>query len=336
MWSVEVLKLLSDADPNERRKRQEGQFAVQYKNDKCTGSLVAQGTKSGERTVVSLVREGIPFNDLGQAGMRGNVQDTLKEELAKPHGIIVFSSLPGGGLSTTVALAGKMSDRYMRDFTSFQNGAKPEPVAENINIDSYDDDSPVVEQLQSLFRKDPDVVIVHDLNDKEVLELVCRHASEKLVLTTTRAKEAVEALLRILLLKVPADTVAPLIQTVVNQRLVRKLCEECKEEFVPSPALLKKIGIPPDRVEHLYQPPTDEDRPVCKACGGIGYMGRTSIFELLRVDDTIREALMKQPKLEVLRKVASKAGHRTLQDEGILLVAQGITSLAELSRALKS
>jgi type II secretory ATPase GspE/PulE/Tfp pilus assembly ATPase PilB-like protein len=235
-----------------------------------------------------------------------------------------------------VALAGKMSDRYMRDFTSFQNKAKPEPVAENINIAPYDDKSPVAEQLQTLFRKDPDVVIVHDLNDKEILELVCKNAAEKMVITTVRAKEAVEALLRVLLLKVPATTVAPLLQTVVNQRLVRKLCEECKEEFVPSPALLKKIGIPADRVEHLYQPPTDEDQPVCKACGGIGYVGRTSIFELLQVDDSIREALVSKPKLEVLRQVAKKAGHRTLQDEGVLLVAQGVTSLAELSRALKS
>lgn len=333
---VEVLKNLSDADPAERRKKQAGEFAIKYKGEKCRAALVSQGTKTGERTIVSFVRDGIPFDDLSEAGMRAKLQEQLKTELAKPSGILMFSSMPGGGLSTTVALAGKMSDRYMRDFTSFQNGAKPEPVAENIAIEPYNEDSPLSEQLQTLFRKDPDVVIVHDLTDKEVLEIVCRYASEKLVMTTTRAKEAVEALLRILLLKVPATTIAPLTIAVVNQRLIRKLCEECKEEYVPSPALLKKLGIPQGRIEHLYRPPTDEDQPICKACSGIGYFGRTSIYELLIVDDAIRETLIKQPKLEVLRKVAKKAGNRSLQDEGVLLVAQGITSLAELSRALKS
>lgn len=333
---VEVLKHLSDANPAERRKKQAGEFSIKYKDDKCRGSLVSQGTKTGERTIVSFVREGIPFEDLSEAGMRGKVQEQLKAELAKPSGFVVFSSVPGGGLSTTVALAGKMSDRYMRDFTSFQNEKKPEPVAENIAIDAYNDQSTVAEQLQTLFRKDPDVVIVHDLNDKEILEIACKYAAEKLVITTTRAKEAVEALLRILLLKVPATTIAPLTLAVCNQRLVRKLCNECKEEYEPTPALLKKLGIPKGRVEKLYRPPTDEDLPVCKACAGLGYHGRTSIYELLIVDDTIREALVKQPKLEVLRKVAKKAGNRSLQDEGVLLVAQGITSLAELSRALKS
>ena len=261
----------------------------------------------------------------------------LKKTLAEPSGILIFCSIPGGGLSTTVALAGKMSDRYMRDFTSFQNAASPEPVAENIAIETYDDKSPIAEQLQTLFRKDPEVIIVHDLVNKEILELVCKYTSQgKLVLTTIRAKEAVEALLRVLVLKVPAKTVAPLTMGVVNQRLVRKLCNDCKEEYAPKPELLKKLGIPKGRVEHLYRPPTDEDLPVCKTCSGLGYMGRTSIFEFLDVNDKVREAMIKQPKLEVLRKIAKKTGHRSLQEEGVLLVAQGITSLAELSRALKS
>ena len=334
---VEVFKHLSSVDIAERRKRQAGQFKLKYKELKCRASMVSQGTKTGERTIVNFIEDGISIDDLEAAGMRPKMAAKLKETLAEPSGILVFSSIPGGGLSSTVALAGKMSDRYMRDFTSFQSGKNPEPVAENIAIESYDDASPVAEQLQTLFRKDPEVIIVHDLADKEILELVCNYSSKgKLVLTTIRAKEAVEALLRILVLKVPAKTVAPLTLAVVNQRLVRKLCSDCKEEYVPKPALLTKLGIPKGRVEHLYRPPTDEDLPVCKTCNGLGYLGRTSIFELLEVNDKVREALIKQPKLEVLRKVAKKTGHRSLQEEGVLLVAQGITSLAELSRALKS
>jgi len=346
--TVEVLKKLADKNPEERRKRQSGEFTVQHNKDKdarknkknkCRGVLVSQGTKTGERTILSLVRDGMEFDSLEEAGMREGLQEKLQKMLNERHGLILFSSIPSGGLSSTVALAGKMADRYMRDFTSFQDVAKPEPVAENISIETFDgkkDD--VYDMLRTLFRKEPDCVIVHELENKKILELLCEQgAEEKLILTTMRAKEAIEAVLRVLLLKVPAKTVAPLVHGVVNQRLVRKLCEECKEEVQPSPALLKKLGIPADRVSSFYQPPTYEenDKP-CTACGGIGYIGRTGIYEVLELNDKIREGLIKQPKLELLRKLVKKSGHRGLQQEGLLLVVKGVTSLAELQRALKS
>ena len=335
---VAVMKKLSDADMEERRKRQTGEFTVGYKEHKIRGVFVSQGTKTGERTILNLVRDGMMFDSLEAAGMREKLQLKLKTMLGEQNGMLLFCSIPAGGLSTTVALAGKMSDRYMRDFTSFQDINSPEPVAENISIENYDskkDD--IVEKLRTLFRKEPDVVLVHELHDKALGELMCAQASEeKLVLTTIRAKEAVEALLRVLLLKIPAKSFAPLVHGVVNQRLLRKLCDECKVEYAPSPALLKKLGIPAGRVDNFYQPPTYEenDKP-CTKCAGIGYLGRTAVFEVLEVNDKIREALIKKPKLEILRQVAKKSGHRGLQQEGILLVVQGVTSLAELQRVLK-
>ena len=335
---LEVLKRIIDAEVEERRKRQAGECAITYKDEKFTGNLVTQGTKTGERAILHLLKAGLAFPSLTEAGMRGKMQDSLKEVLAQQNGLFIFTAVPGGGLSTTMALTEKMCDRYMRDFISFQEAGKPEPVADNIEIETYEPGQGVLkETLESLFRKDPDVVVVHELVDKDVAELACERASDnKMILTSIRAKEAVEALLRVLLLKVPAKTFAPSVIGVLNQRLIRKLCEECKEEYAPSPEQMKKLGIPAGRVESLYRPPEpDDDQPVCTQCSGLGYHGRTSIFELLIVDDSIREALIKQPKLEVLRKVARKAGNRTLREEGIALVAQGITSVPELNRVLK-
>lgn len=336
--TIEVFKRLSNSDPEERRKRQSGEFTVAYAKHNCRAVLVSQGTKTGERTIVSMVREGLEFENLGEAGMRDKLQEQLKEALGNQNGIVLFSSIPNGGLSTTVALAGKMSDRYMRDFVSFQDINKPEPVAENISIEPFDSKKDTVAaKLQTVIRKDPDVIIVHELDSRELGDLICATANnDKLVWTTIRAKEAVEALLRILLLKIPAKSFAPAVRAVVNQRLIRKLCENCKEEYVPSVELLRKLGIPKERVQSFYRPPTleENDKP-CAACSGLGYFGRTSIYEVLIVDDALREALIMQPKLEVLRKVAKKSGHRNLQDEGMLLVVQGITSLPELTRVLK-
>jgi type II secretory ATPase GspE/PulE/Tfp pilus assembly ATPase PilB-like protein len=100
--------------------------------------------------------------------------------------------------------------------------------------------------------------------------------------------------------------------------------------------LLKKLGIPAGKVEALYRIPKAEeiDKP-CKECGGLGFKGRTGLFELLEVDDRIREILVKQPKLDLVRKAARLAGMRPFQEEGLLLVAKGVTSLAELQRVLK-
>ena len=126
----------------------------------------------------------------------------------------------------------------------------------------------------------------------------------------------------------------------MNVRLVRKLCEKCKEAYPPPSEVLKQMGLPPGRIESFYRTPTkpiDPKHPdeVCDQCQGIGYLGRTAICELLVVDDSIREVLANQPKLDLLRNAARKAKHRTLQDEGLLLVARGVTSLQELLRVLK-
>ena len=335
---LDVFKHLASLDPKERRKRQLGDFTAEYKQSKYMMHLVTQGTKTGERAILNFLTADVPFESIKELGMRDKMQEQLKELLGTKHGLFLFSAVPGGGLTTTMLLGMKLTDRYMRDFAAFQDVAHPEPLADNIELATYDTtkDSPD-KRLLTVLRKEPDVLVVNELVDANMVDVLCKKATEdKLIISSIRAKEAVEALLRVLLLKVSAKQFAPAAIGVLNQRLVRRLCESCKESYTPSAEMLKKLGIPQGRVESLYRPPEkEENQPVCPDCAGIGYLGRTSVFELLVVNDAIREALIKQPKLEVLRKVAKQAGNRTLQEEGILLVVQGITSLPELMRVLK-
>jgi type II secretory ATPase GspE/PulE/Tfp pilus assembly ATPase PilB-like protein len=123
--------------------------------------------------------------------------------------------------------------------------------------------------------------------------------------------------------------------------LIRKLCENCKEAYAPPPEVLKQLGLPAGRIEALYRPPTQPIDPknpekVCETCMGVGYFGRTAIFELLVLENNLRQILGKTPKLELLRDAARKSKQRSLQEEGILLVAKGVTSIPELMRVLKS
>ena len=159
---------------------------------------------------------------------------------------------------------------------------------------------------------------------------------ERLLITTVHAKEAAEAPIRLLQKKVPQRELAATLTAVICTRLVRKLCDSCKVAYAPTPDLLKKLGIPQGKVEALYRVPKPEEiEKPCPECAGLGFKGRTGLFELLEVDDKIREIILKQPQLDLLRKASRAAGMRTFQEEGLLLVAKGVTSLAELQRVLK-
>jgi general secretion pathway protein E len=158
-----------------------------------------------------------------------------------------------------------------------------------------------------------------------------------LIITTIPARDSVEALLRVLVMEVPAASFASAISTVVHGRLIRKLCEDCREPYAPSAELLKKMGIPEGRIEYFYRSPDNRETTVCEFCDGIGYRGRIGIYELLNINDEMRSILVSgQPPIESLRKAARAAGFQTELDHGKLLVARGVTSVDELQRAFKT
>jgi len=332
-----ILKKLANADPAERKARQEGVFEASYKGEKFTCPLISQGTKTGERVIVHLEGIGSPFKSLDELGMREGMIERFKDLMLADNGFLVLSAVPSGGLSTLLNMALRSTDRYLRDFILVENVKDPAEEVENITPAMFNPAAGETPDkiLPNVMRREPDVLVLPELHNRETVGMLCEGAVEdQLIIATVRAKEAVEALLRVLLLKVPAKSFAPVVIGVLNQRMIRKLCESCKEAYEPPAALLKKLGIPPNRVQQLFRHP-EEPEEVCPECRGIGYKGRTAIFELLAVDDNIREALVKQPKLDVLRKVARQSGHRSLQEEGILAVVRGITSLPELMRVLK-
>ncbi len=200
------------------------------------------------------------------------------------------------------------SDRFVRDFVSLEDEGQQEDEVINVGPIYYDGakGQTPADILPKLLLKQPDVFVVPNLTDAKTIGMLCEKVNKhhKMVISRVHAKDSVEALLRVLELKAPADQFAKAVTVVLNSRLVRKLCNECKQGYQPPPQLLQKLGIPPGRVSLLYreyQPPPPEEQvdekgrpieiPVCEECGGVGYLGRTSIFELLKVTDKIREVL---------------------------------------------
>lgn len=337
-----VLKTISALNANDRRNRQSGVFGVEYEKQKRVCRLTSQGTQSGERALLQFEDPDVKKKRPLDLGMRQKAFDELKPVLETKNGLIVVSAPPNGGGLTCLfhAILGGM-DRYTRGFIAIEDAATKEVDVENVvnhTFNAAGGESPAT-PLPKLLREYPDVIVVPDMKDAESAAVLCEQAAaDRTVITTARAKEACEALLRVAQLKMPLDQYAGVVKAVINMRMVRKLCDKCKEAYPPPPQLLQQLGIPPGRVEALYRPPTpDPEKPQepCEQCRGIGYYGRTGIFETLIVTDEIRETLRKTPQLNALRQAARKAGMRVLQEEGVLLVVTGVTSLPELMRVLK-
>ena len=378
-----VFKQMANLNPEDRRGKQEGKLKANYANKKHVLKLASQGTKTGERVILQITGGEKAFKSLAELGMREKMEQQTLKVLGAKNGLFVFTTMPGGGLTTLVTVGMNATDRLMRDWRAEKvaridratldatareigilgemNGyggstplhrvlqeGKPEPYIENVDIDFYDPakgESPA-KILPSQLRKEPDALLVRDLVDKETLDIVLTTVVDRgrIVVTTVRAKDAIEAVLRIMQLKPDPKQYAKALTGVLNMRLCRRLCDSCKEAYQPPPETLRKLGLPPDRVTELYrqrQPPPPESPEArkyepCKRCAEIGYVERIGIFEFLEVSDKFREALIKKPQLDVLRKIARSEGYRTLQEEGIVLAAKGITSVAEVSRVLKA
>ena len=338
---LEVLKTLCGLNPQERQARQKGAFTVNYDSIDYSAALTSQGTATGERVVIQFENEKVQFKTLDELGMRAKMQEQILEVLNGTTGLVLFSGMPASGLRSSTNVLLQKTDRFTREFMAVEDEAQPYERVENIPVTTYRSDADASEDqrlmkvLVKLFRMEPDVLVMRDLIDGESLNFVCEQINEKcMVVGTVRAKDCAEALLRVLALKLPPKTFARVITAVLNQRLIRTLCNECKEAYAPTPQVLQQLGIPPGRVQAFYRPPQEPDG-VCPECNGVGYKGRTAIYELITVNDTMRKLVATGAKMDQIRQAARKAGMQNLQAEGIVLVAKGITSLQELMRVMK-
>ncbi len=338
--ALEALKALSGLNPQDRQGRQEGIFTAAYERNKYDATCATQGTRNGERVVVKFEGTRTPFKTLDDLGMRPKMQEQLRELLSLKQGLLIFSALPAGGLRSTLTIALGSVDRFVREFMSFEDEENRYEEVENVMVTTYrkNGEISVSEAFDRFFLKEPEVAVVADLLGGEMLGMICEeiNSNQRLVVTTVRAKDCAEALVRVLALKPPQQEFARAISAVLNQRLVRRLCDQCKEAYAPPPNVLAQLGIPAGRVQAFYRPPQEVDpKDICQQCGGIGYFGRTAMFELLVVDDGVRDVLASKPSVNGLRQAARRAGMQNLQQEGIVLVAKGVTSLPELMRVLK-
>ncbi|MEX0824699.1 MAG: ATPase, T2SS/T4P/T4SS family [Pirellulaceae bacterium] len=345
-----VLKQLCGMDPADRRGPQSGSCLTKFKKEKYKIALQSQGVKTGERVMVRLEPVNVQFSRLADLGMRDKMQETYKNILNASGGIVLISAPKGAGLTTTWQVSLEASDRFLRDFQAVEHADRPEPETININPNFFGGSTgkSAPELLRSMILKEPDLFVLPEKMDDESMKMVMGQVkkNDKHVYTRIVADDAVEAAVQFVARhRALAKELAETLMVVTGQRLARRLCDNCKQGFEPSPQLLQRLGIPPGRVGVLYQPfvppPIEEQvdekgRPApitpCHVCGGRSYLGRVGIFELLQPGPNFRAALLKTQDVNKLREIAKAEGHRGLQSEGILTVARGLTGLDELKR----
>ncbi|MCR9115705.1 MAG: ATPase, T2SS/T4P/T4SS family [bacterium] len=348
-----VLKQISNCNPNERRARQDGRFGAKVNKTNYASTIMSQGVKTGERVVVTIRERDTAPMKLPDLGIREKVVAKIKELVSLEKGMMIFSAPPDGGLRTTWRGALESADKFTRDFVGCQSASLLEDEVINVDPVLYDESQgkTAADVLPEMIRKEPNVLVVPEIKDAASMEILCKAGTtEQMVLTRVRVKDCAEALLRLRAVGGPPELFAKAIKGVTNQRLVRRLCETCKEAYQPQPQLLQRLGVPPGRVKALYRekkPLTPEQiaqlqeakqpvPPNCPDCHAVGFRGRAALVQTLEVDDAIRKALVNNAGLAELQQLAKNAGVRSLQEEAILQVVLGVTSLTEAQRVLKA
>ncbi|MBQ3453686.1 MAG: hypothetical protein IJG25_02355, partial [Thermoguttaceae bacterium] len=256
---------------------------------------------------------------------------------------VILSAAPRQGLRTMTNVAFGSADRFTRDFVTVEDVNKPYMEIENIQVVSYDSskkESPMT-VLPDVFFKEAKVLLLRDPVNVESLKLCCDEIkNERLIITTFRGVDSVDTILRMLKF-IDRDTLAGALTYVLNQRLVRRLCPECKEA-IPAPAqVLRQLGLPASieticrKRVHTVVPGQKDTYEPCPHCLEIGYKGRAGIYDGIIINDEIRQLIRTNPDPKLLRQAALRAKCRGFLSDAARLVADGTTSYEELVRVMK-
>jgi type II secretory ATPase GspE/PulE/Tfp pilus assembly ATPase PilB-like protein len=332
---INVFKVLSALDISEKRKPQDGSFSAKLEGRDIEFRVATSGSKAGEKLVMRILDNASTVSRLEDSGMRPKLVTELRNLISQPHGMILCAGPTGSGKTTTLYAAIREIDRYQKNIITVED-----PIEYHIdNVTQMEINTKSGQtfagSLRSILRQDPDVIMVGEIRDQETATIACQAATTgHMVFSTVHANDTVTALFRLLDLGVEPFMIASALTAVLGQRLVRVLCENCKEPYKPKPEFLKKANLPADKVDVFYRRPT-EPQEVCAQCGGTGYLGRTGIFELLVVTEPMRELIRENPSINAIKAEARKNGMIYLQEDGLRQVIQGRTSIDELLRVVK-
>lgn len=316
------LKVMCNIDTTEKRLPHDGKFTYVYNLKEYDFRVSTIPTIFGEKLVLRLLNKSDRLLDFNLLGFRKDVSDDIKKILNSDHGIILITGPTGSGKTTTLYTMLKEVNNNEKNIVTIED-----PVEYNIyGINQINVNNKVglnfATGLRSILRQDPDIIMIGEIRDEETARIAVRASiTGHIVLSTLHTNDAASSVLRIIEMGIPNYLVADAVRAVIAQRLIRKLCPYCKEQYSPSSSEKSMFSLSDN--EKIYK------AKGCKRCSNTGYHGRTVVFEYMKINSKHRKMIQNNSCVDDFREYNIKMGMKTLKSSCIDMVKMGVTSIEE-------
>lgn len=336
---ISRIKMLAKMKLNVNDTPQDGNFNVNMENSALNIRVSILPTAYGESIVMRVLSENAQGVQLDQIGFNQYYLEKIQEQIVKPTGMILTTGPTGSGKTTTLYSFIQRINQPGVKIITLENPIEYRVDGVTQTQVDQNDELTFSSGLKSVVRQDPDIIMVGEIRDHETAETSIQAAlTGHMVLSTLHTNNAAGAIPRLIHLGVNPALIAPSINAVIGQRLVRRLCEHCKEEYVPAQETIEKIknavaNIPknntmqfPERIERLYR------SKGCARCNFLGYSGRVGIYEIFTMTPNIEKIILANTSIADMTNAARKDGMITMEEDGLLKALEGVTSLEEIRR----
>ncbi|MFL0796723.1 MAG: Flp pilus assembly complex ATPase component TadA [Cellvibrionaceae bacterium] len=325
------LKLMASLDISEKRRPQDGRFALKVKNHNIDVRLNTMPTQWGESVVMRLLDHTGGVQPLAKAGMPSKLLEKFRDAIHRPHGLVLVTGPTGSGKTTTLYGALSELNQPEKKIITVEDPVEYRlPRIQQVQVNEKIELG-FGEVLRATLRQDPDILLVGEIRDKESAEIGLRAAmTGHMVLSTLHTNDAVTSAIRLTDMGVDSFLVASALKTIIAQRLVRRVCEKCAQPYEPTAnqqSLLEKMGKRVDLTNASYRKGTG-----CSYCYNTGYKGRVGVFEMLDIDRDMAVALRDGDVNGFTEAAHRNPGYRPLSYSALFYAAKGITTLDEMVR----
>ncbi len=325
------IKLLSKMDIAEKRKPQDGRIALRLENKNLDLRVSTCPTIHGENIVIRILDKSSILLGLDKLGFSKDDMDNYEKLIHRPHGILLVTGPTGSGKTTTLYSSLAMINSLEKNIITIEDPVEYQlPLVRQTQV-NLKIGLTFAEGMRTFLRQDPDIIMVGEIRDKDTAEIAVQASlTGHLVLSTLHTNDASSAVTRLLDMGVEPFLISGTLIGVLAQRLVRVICDRCKEKYTPSMDILKDLGFKEKEKLTLY-------RGIgCAKCNYLGFSGRTAIYELLIVDDDIRKLVVEKASSDKVRKVAVEKGMHTLMDDGMDKIKNSVTTPEEVLRVMQT
>jgi len=326
---ISRIKVMSDLDIAEHRLPQDGRFKVKMLGKEIDFRVSILPSSLGEKAAIRILDKSQATLDLDKLGFNQDIVDKLKKVSKLPHGMILVCGPTGSGKTTTLYSILKFVDSPEKNIVTVEDPVEYQLEGINQVTARPEIGLTFASALRSILRQDPNVIMIGEIRDYETVDIAIKSAlTGHLVLSTLHTTTAPGAIVRLVNMGVEPYLIDSSLICVVAQRLLRKICPYCKEEYVIKKEIIDslKLNI------HLFKKPVFYRGKGCGQCFNTGYAGRLGIAEVLLLTPNIRELIMNRAQEHFIKQQARKEGMRTLREEGVDMALKGLTTLEEVMR----